>query len=388
MSDGDISSSEQFALRGVALQAPPASAREPAFTSTPLHEFAYRYGNSYDAYLATEPGRLTFWSRDGQGVVTYIRHKRHVFVGGGLLAPDAHKEQLLREFLEHVESQGLRIVFHNIAENDLPHFRKFGFQITKWGEDPVVDLTTCTWSGKPFEWVRRQSNYCLRQGLTVVEVRPEAMGADEWSRIFAEVLEVGAESLATKPQTAEMKFYQGRLGEHPLGLRRLFIARGDDGAGRIEGFVVCNPMQNGTVWATEIYRHRTGCVRGTVAFLLHQLMLQLQAEGIRAVSLSFIPGLHCRKWNAGESFLLRRGLIGVERRLSCVFDIPGVRHFKSRFRPHYDNLYICARPKLSFGSLVTMMRVWGVFKLSFRKLARIIFERLKKRSARCTLAQV
>jgi phosphatidylglycerol lysyltransferase len=388
MPEGDISSAIHSAVRGLALQAPPANGEGPAVTATELHEFAYRYANSYDAYLATEPGRLTFWSSDGHGVVTYIRQGRHALVGGGLLAPDAHKEQLLREFLEQVEPQGLRVVFHNIAENDLPHFRKFGFQITKWGEDPVVDLTTCTWSGKPFEWVRRQTNYCLRQGLTVVEIRPDAMSADDWSRVLAEVLEVGAESLATKPQKAEMKFYQGRLGEHPLGLRRLFIARSDEGAGRIEGFVVCNPMQNGAVWATEIYRHRTDCVRGTVAFLLHQLMLQLQSEGVRAVSLSFIPGLHCRKLQRGESFLLRRALIGVERYLSCVFDIPGVRHFKSRFRPHYDNLYVCARPKLSLGSILALLQAWGVFKLSFRKLARIIGSRLKKRSARCTLAQV
>src|SRR5262245_17313446 len=88
MSDGDISSSEQFAVRGVALQAPPAAAGEPAFTSTPLHEFAFRYASSYDAYLATEPGRLAFWSTDRQGVVTYIRQGRHALVGGGLLAPD------------------------------------------------------------------------------------------------------------------------------------------------------------------------------------------------------------------------------------------------------------------------------------------------------------
>src|SRR5262249_8511070 len=95
MSEGDISRSEQFAARGVARRASPASAHEPAFTSTPLHECAYQYASSYDAYLATEPGRLTFWSRDGHGVVTYIRDGRHALVGGGLLAPDAHKEQLL-----------------------------------------------------------------------------------------------------------------------------------------------------------------------------------------------------------------------------------------------------------------------------------------------------
>ncbi len=80
-----------------------------------------------------------------------------------------------------------------------------------------------------------------------------------------------------------MRFFEGRIDDHELGLRRLFIARSGNGLGRIEGTsVVCNPMDNGSRWSTEIYRHRTDSVRGTVAFLFHHLMQQLAGRRGRA----------------------------------------------------------------------------------------------------------
>src|SRR5262249_5972455 len=153
-----------------------------------------------------------------------------------------------------------------------------------------------------------------------------------------EVLDVAAESLETKPQAGEMKFYEGRLGDHPLGRRRLFIARADHGAGRIEGFLVCNPLRNGTRWAAEIYRHRSDCVRGTIPFLFHTAMQQFQAEEVQGMSLSIIPGLHCGARQPGESFWLHYGLWSIEKWFNPAFDIPGLLHFKSRFRPAYETL--------------------------------------------------
>src|SRR5579859_7911613 len=112
-----------------------------------LHDFAFRYGQCYDAYLATEPGRSLFWSSDRQGLLSYVRRNRIILVGGGLLAPPEHKERLLREFVAVVARERLRVIFHNICTPDLGLFRQHGFQVTKWGEEPIIDLTTCTWSG-------------------------------------------------------------------------------------------------------------------------------------------------------------------------------------------------------------------------------------------------
>src|SRR5262249_52242970 len=222
-------------------------------------------------------------------------------------------------------------------------------------EEPIIDLDTCRWVGKSYEWVRRQTNYCLRQGLTAFEVRPEALTAQQWSRTLSELLEVSAESLQKKPQNREMQFYVGQLADHALGLRRLFVARGEHGAGRIEGFVVCNPMRNGSEWAAEIFRHRQDGVRGTIAFLLHQTAKQLQAEGVRRMSLCLIPGQRCSTPLEGDSFLIRRGLSLMEHGFGWAYDIAGMRHFKSRFRPRYEDRYLCSLPGISVGTICSML---------------------------------
>ncbi len=366
-----------------------APVRSPAGiigTEQSLEQFVFEHGQYFDSYLATEPDRLYFFSTRQRGLISYVRRGRYALVGGGLIAPESHKDELLGQFVEHVKRHNLHVAFHNIGDEDLPVYRKHGFQVTKWGEEPVVDLGSCTWGGKPFEWVRRQTNFCQRHGLAAFEVRPEELEPEQWARTLAEVLEVAAESLSRKPQAEEMKFFEGRIDTHDLGLRRLFIARSSHGAGRIEGFVVCNPILGGTKWATELYRHRLDSVRGTVAFLFHHILQQLQAEGVRQVPMCLDPGRGLETPMPGDSFLIRGGLHYGSKYLGGIFDFAGVQHFKSRFRPRYENRYVCALPKVSFGSVIAFLRVFGVFNLNLGNVARIMVERARKRVARKTLS--
>jgi len=351
-----------------------------------LQHFVFSHGQYFDSYLATEPGRQYFWSRSGQGVISYTSRGVFILVGGGLIAPEEHKDELLGEFVEFASQRRMRIGFHNLGDADLPLFRKWGFEVTKWGEEPVIDLDSWTTSGKAFEWVRRQTNFCVRHGVTAFEVRPDELEPEQWSRTLSEVLEVSRESLSLKAQASEMKFFEGRIDNHDLGLRRLFVARSGHGAGRMEGFLILNPILGGTAWSTELYRHRIDSVRGTIAFLFHQVFNQLQAEGVRRVDMCLDPGLRIETPMKGDSFLVRRFLAFGDRHLGFIFDNAGLRHFKTRFRPRYENRYVCSRPKVSLGSLIAFTRVFGVFDLSYTKLARVIIGRLRKRASRKTLS--
>ena len=305
--------------------------RQDAITRDPtgetLEDFVFRHGQYFDSYLATEPGRCRFWSRNRRGLISYVQRGRYVLAGGGLFAPDDHREDLLGEFMEAASRRKLHVAFYNICDEALPVFRKFDFQVTKWGEEPIVDLGSCTWGGKSFEWVRRQTNFCLRNGLAAFEVHPGDLEPQQWSRTLAEVLEVSSESLTHKAQAAPMTFFEGQIDTHELGLRRLFIARSTYGAGRLEGFVVCNPLRDGSAWATELYRRRTDSVRGTMAYLIHHVLQQMQIEGVRQVGLCLDPGLRCAEPLPGDSALVRRSMQVGERHLSFVFDVAGVRLF-------------------------------------------------------------
>lgn len=357
-----------------------------AKTLQDLQAFVFEHGQVYNSYLATEPGREIFWSSEEQGMVSYVRRGRHVLIGGGLIAPPEHREELLRQFLHFTREYSLRPVFFDIQSDVVTLFREYGFKATKIGEDALVDLPDCTFAGKPFEWVRRQSNYCQRNGLVFTEVRPSEFSDDDWSSVLGQVHEVADVSLAGKPQSQEMRFVVGRLGEHELGLRRLFIARSDDGKGRMEGFVVLNPMDGGSRWATEIYRSRPDAVRGTVAFLIHQLMLQLKAEGVQQVGLCMIPGRNCEQPNDGDAWLIRHIFCASKKLLNGVFDAAGLEHFKTRFRPRFEDLYVCTPPRPSIGAFWTFFQETGVMHVNLRNMLRVAAGRFRKRTSRKQLS--
>ena len=348
-------------------------------------EYAFRYGRCYDAYLVAESGWKYFWSSGRRGVVALASQGRYRFSSGGLLAPEEHREELLAQLIQHAAAHRQVLGFFNIPEDQLPLFRAFGFQATKWGEEAIVDLPDCTWVGKSYEWVRRQSNFCLRHGLTVSECRRGAMSAIRWQDLIAELAEVSALFLATKPQANEMRFLQGGFDPTRLGKKRVFVARAAEGTGRIEGFLACNPCEAGKTWVMETFRRRPDAVRGTNAFLVHQVMQQLQAEGVQHASLCLLPGLRCREPLPGDSALARWGLVlGIER-FNLVFDTAGAYHFKSRFRPRFENRYLCVRPRMSLGAALAFIRLLGVLKLDAGKLVRNAVRRWCHRDSRASL---
>jgi phosphatidylglycerol lysyltransferase len=147
-------------------------------------------------------------------------------------------------------------------------------------------------------------------------------------------------------------------------------------------------MCNGLSWATELYRRRTDSVRGTMAYLIHHVLKQLQTEGVRQVGLCLDPGQGCTEPLPGDSALVRRSMQFGDRHLGFVFDVAGLRHFKTRFRPRYESRYICSRPKASLGSTLAFANVSGLFNLSLPKLARVCVDRVRKHASRKSLASV
>jgi phosphatidylglycerol lysyltransferase len=353
----------------------------------PAHEedYAFRYGRTYDSYLATEPGWGYFWSRDHRGVVAVARKGSYLHVSGGLLAAPEDKESLLAEVVQHAAQRRLVLTFFNIPEDELPLFLRFGFQATKWGEEALIDLASCTWSGGAYEWVRRQSNFCRRQGLVFSECRREQIPPAQWEDLLAEIAEVSALFLADKPQASEIPILESNFDPRNLGRKRIFVARADGGTGRIEGFLACNPCQNGATWTLETYRQRPDAVRGTIPFLMHQAMQALKGEGVQHASLCLIPGLRCHEPLPGDSAMARWGLVVGTQYFGVLFDTAGAYHFKSRFRPRFENRYLCVRPKVTLSSAWAFIRLLGVLQLDFGKLYGRLTTRWRKREARATL---
>ena len=358
---------------------------EPVSVLKRLEELAFQHGQAYDSYLSTEGNLKQFWSSDRTSVVAYAKVGRFVHVQGGLLGPIERRSVLLREFAEFVQENRYVATFYNIGEADLPIFRRQGFQVTKWGEEPLIDLPKTTWSGHDFEWVRRQTNYCRRQKSVVTECCRDDYSEEEWSELMAEIRSVTTECLSTKPQQGDVKFFNGSVEPPSWDRRRLFVARSESGAGRIEGFLICLPFDGGQQYAIDTYRHRLDAPRGIVPFMIHQAVEHLKREGIRSVSLCLCPAVRYEQLPK-DSWIIRRCLQFGFNYASAFFDMPGEYHFKSRFRPRFVRRFICHYPNASAASMWSTVRLSGALKLDLQKLTQTVWRRFVRPSTRRNLA--
>jgi phosphatidylglycerol lysyltransferase len=331
-----------------------------------LEAFAYDFGRSYDSYLVIEQSYEYLWNADESGVVAFNRCGQTLFVVGGLLAAEAHKEQLLAGLVAYASINKLTVAVFNLGEAELPSFRRQGWQLNKFGEDAIVSLRMNSWQGKDYAWVRRQENYLQRQGMGLSEVRRETMTSDEWQALMTELMAMNAVCLGMRPQRPQKLTFEGWFDPDQLGRKRIFIARDAQGLGSLEGFLLCNPYQGGREWAIEIYRSRPKGRRGVVPFMMLQALRQFQAEGIRQVSLCLVPAINVEKPLPNDSWLVRSLLVTWCRFGGFLFNVRGLYHFKGRFRPNFEPRYVGIYPKATWRVVIDFLGVSGLFNLAWR----------------------
>jgi phosphatidylglycerol lysyltransferase len=326
-----------------------------------LEAMAFEHRGSYDSYLVMDLDREYFWLPGYEAVLGFVMRGSHAVVIGGLIGPEDSRERLLKAFMEHCRVGGLKACFGNVAQRDVGMFDRNGFESTKIGEDAVIGLRGCTWQGKAYEWVRRQTSYGRRHGMVCVEI-----GEGEKGR-FGELEEISNGFLDRSPHGHTMKYFVGRFDPEGLYRRRVFAAIGDGGVGRVEGFVVCTPYRDGAAWAIEMYRSRGDAVRGTMPFLMHQAMKVFAGEGVEEASLCLMPAAHCGDRRAGDSWFIHAYIRMTHQYLNFIFDTPGIYHFKTRFRPECESRYCSVWPRGSVGALHAILSTWGTLEFSLWK---------------------
>ncbi|MCA9055221.1 MAG: DUF2156 domain-containing protein [Planctomycetaceae bacterium] len=350
-----------------------------------LERLAFDYGEAAESYLAVEPDGSVLLLPDMSGAMSIApkRCKSYLNVPGGLLAPDeASKRELLRGLTSLIGADCRVINVYSILDKDVPMLEQAGFQINKFGEEPVLDLGDITWKGKEFEWIRRQANYCERHDVTCSEVHRLQLTPEEWGTLKEDMASVLREDLQDRPFPHELLLLEGRFLPDHLGRRRLFVARRAGQPG-IEAFLVCNPMRGGKEWAFESYRRRKDATRGVMAFLMKSTIDKLQQEGVEQIDFCVVPGYGMRtKSHSSESWLVRKGLDTWYRRLDFFMGFQGQAYFKSRFRPRMINRYVCAAPHATTGSIISFLRTAGAFSLSYRNVARSIWQHTRQKFRR------
>jgi len=339
-----------------------------------IESLAFQFGHSPDSYLIVDPDSGAFLSSCEQACVAVIDDGRGMHIPGGILGRVEVHDRLLAEVTQFAEENGRRLGFYSILGEDLPLFRKHNYQITKFGEEPYLKLGQLTWTGKKYEWVRRQTNYCKRQGLEFREVNRDTCDVNQWNSIKQQLLTITENHVAGRSSPRELRLLDGRMMPDHLGKRRLFIAYHQDTPDEVMAYLVCNPMREGRSWGIEIYRKRNDSSRGVIPFLFREIIDLLQGEGAEEVSLCVIPGRGVNRM-PGDSPILRRTMQSWYGPLGILFDSQGQCHFKSRFRPQYRDRYVCIRPKFNFGDGIAFMKTTQAWPFHWGNVFRSLLKR-------------
>ena len=346
-----------------------------------LERLAYEHGQSPDAYLAIEMDRHCFLTPDHSAAMSVVVSGRCLHLSGGILAPEAARRRLIVQLGEHARRSKCLIACYSIGERDRLLFEEAGWEVNKFGEDTTLSMGTLNWSGKAYEWVRRQSNSCQRAGLTCREVSRQTLDPDAWKRLSDELFEIQRDDLKDRIYDQEINLLVGKLQPDQLGRRRLFIVE-DPAKARVEAFVIANPMRGGDGWALEMFRKRQDAPRGAVPYLIKWIIDVLKVEGADEVSLSLLL------WKGSDtyvgnrtSWLLRWGLLIGYHVGDALYNTKGMTHFKTRFRPVLSNCYICVTPKSTLFSCVNFLFVVGAFSLNPRNVVRQFWRSLTRRKA-------
>lgn len=338
-----------------------------------IERLAFRFGSAPESYEIANSDELFLMTPCQRGVVNVIVDGNIWHIPGGILAPPDLRPQII-EWLKHItEKHGKTLAVYSIGAEDVVAFRNSGYEVSRFGMEPFVDLKDLTWSGSRFQWVRRQANFCTRAGLVVREV----VTSEEQCQLAPALLAIMRDDLSGRTYSEPLRLLEAVFDPENLQQRRLFVAMTDD---EIQAFVACTPMHNGTGWAFETYRKATDSVRGVVPFLLKTVMDSMQSEGVSRVSLCLVPGKNLDERIPNDSALVNRLLSLWYRRMNFLFNVQGLDHFKQRFRPEEKSRYVCVTPKSTLRSVISFARVTGALRPNIANLAGALFRSITHRN--------
>jgi glycosyltransferase 2 family protein len=123
----------------------------------------------------------------------------------------------------------------------------------------------------------------------------------------------------------------------------------------------------------KIYTHlilrRKNAPVGIMEALIFSIYQELKKEGFNVWSLGDVPFvIYDSKFPSKEFFV---NFIG--RRLKFAYNFSGLYNFKNKFKPQWNDVYICCKPKFNFNSMLTISLISNLFLLVVTKLIDKIF---------------
>jgi phosphatidylglycerol lysyltransferase len=312
----------------------------PAPARAKLESWVNQYGTNSTSYVLLEGPKHYFTSPHVDGFLAYQVRAGVAVIGGDPVCARSQAPELIRNFVAAMRTYPVGA--YQVSPDMRDAFREAGFKDIQIGKEAIFELSRFSLAGGLMELVRAATNKARREEVIVSEHRPFALGARS---VNDELRAISAEWLKEKGEH-EFGFLLGSLGLEELSAKRYFIARSEGGTGRIEGFIVCEPIYGRNGYYLDVTRRRADAVRGTMELLTTEILRSLRAEGYEMASLGLAPLALLDDPDLSGHPRLTSLMRFVYQRVNNNYDFKLLYRYKAKYHPHaWEPRYLCFNQK-------------------------------------------
>lgn len=325
----------------------------PPVSRIQLESWIRSYGSGSSSYVLLEGSKGYFTSPLVDGFLAYQVSAGTIVVAGDPVCPQQDAALLIAEFVRAMN--GRPICAYQISPGMVDAFRVSGFGDIQVGKEAIFDLRRFSLAGGQMELVRAATNKARREGVIVLEHNPFAAGAEP---INEELRTVSAEWLSHKGER-ELGFLLGCVGLERASAKRYFVARANNGLGRIEGFIVCEPIYGRNGFYLDVTRRRVDAVRGVMELLTAEIFHCLREEGYVMASMGLAPLALLDDPDLKKHPRLTKLMRLAYEQINNTYDFKLLYRYKAKYHPHlWETRYLCFNQnRLSPRMLYAVIRV-------------------------------
>jgi len=330
-------------------------------------------GGSSLSYMSTWPGNQYWVSPDGRAAIAYRAIGAVAVTVGGPYGDLAAHDSAITGFAAFCEHRGLQPCLYSITAQARAVTQRLGWTSVQIAEDTVLPLERLHFTGKKWQDVRTALNKAAKDGITAQwHTWPQAP-----PDLTAQIRRISAAWMAGKG-LPEMGFTLGGLDELNDPDIRCLIAVGTDGT--VHGITSWMPVYAGgrpVGWTLDFMRRNTdpATFRGVMEYLIATAATTFRAEGAHFISLSGAP---LARLDRGERpSVLQRLLDIIATTMEPVYGFRSLLHFKAKFQPDYQPLYLAYPDPAALGSIATAIGRAYLPHLTTRQALRLLTKLLR-----------
>ncbi|MDK6680074.1 bifunctional lysylphosphatidylglycerol flippase/synthetase MprF [Aerococcus sp. UMB8608] len=289
-------------------------------------ELVAQYGGTEYSHLVRLLDKQIFFSPDREAALLYRAVGRNMLVLGDPVGQPEAFDGLLQAFASYAHNAGMQLAYYEVSPRYLDNFCNMGYLTVKIGEAAIISLADFTFEGK-----KNRNRRQIRNAMEKAGLRFEVLNPPHAPELLAELKGISDAWLEGR---SEMAYSLGAFQEDYLQTSPLFVLRSDE---RIEAFANLMPISATNV-SIDLMRFRGDTVDNAMQMLLLQILAWAKEAGYESFDLGMAPLA-----NVGDQTYSRsrdRVIRLVYEYGNRVYGFKGLRAYKDKFRPHWENRYL------------------------------------------------